>query len=380
MRSAYAIRSLEVFRLSQLSGPIDIMLSHDWPEQIWEYGNKEQLLRFKPYFREDMESGKLGSGPCLDLLMTLKPRNWYAAHMHCRFDARVNHSETEFTRFVALDKCLPQRKCLDFINIGEEPEGETPEEKQEEEQRKERKTPILRYDLEWLTILHLTNNLLNVNKNYTKLPLQPGPDEPQDNVQRFEFTPSQAEMDAVLKKFNNDLTIPQNFIQTAPVYEPQRDGRNFRNLSSIPVVLELNPQTTQICEKLGIDDPLFLTAKFSKIDLSTSTTNFSTQPPMQQEEVKVHNPRIIAPLSSFLPQPKFSNDEEINLDDLEDDVKEVDVIKDEGDAEAQQKQQNEIQIESVKEQRPNTESVDVDLNPLKKFKRRNQEIYANEDD
>lgn len=29
-RSAYAIRSLEVFRLSQLSGGMDVMLSHDW--------------------------------------------------------------------------------------------------------------------------------------------------------------------------------------------------------------------------------------------------------------------------------------------------------------------------------------------------------------
>lgn len=30
VRSAYAIRSLEVFRLSQLTGKMDVMLSHDW--------------------------------------------------------------------------------------------------------------------------------------------------------------------------------------------------------------------------------------------------------------------------------------------------------------------------------------------------------------
>ena len=29
-RSVYAIRSLEVFRLSQLTGGMDVMLSHDW--------------------------------------------------------------------------------------------------------------------------------------------------------------------------------------------------------------------------------------------------------------------------------------------------------------------------------------------------------------
>lgn len=49
-RSVYHVRHLEVFRLKQLSGTIDIFLSHDWPRRVWEYGNKKQLLNFKPYF------------------------------------------------------------------------------------------------------------------------------------------------------------------------------------------------------------------------------------------------------------------------------------------------------------------------------------------
>lgn len=393
-RSAYAIRSLEVFRLSQLTNSIDVMLSHDWPDQIWEYGNKEQLLRFKPYFREDMENGKMGSGPCYDLLMALKPCHWYAAHMHCRFDAMVNHSEVESTKFVALDKCLPNRKFLDFLSIGDDEEDE-------EEATAPKNMPDIQYDLEWLTVLHLTNNLLNVNRNYTKLPLQPGPDDPQDNVQRFEFTPSKEELEAVLKKFNGDLTIPKNFTQTVPAYDPQRDGKNFRNLNE-RIVVELNPQTTEFCAKLGIDDPLFLATKFSKIDLQTSTVDLARKPSDQTTSAVKVEPMIPrAPLASFLPQPKFGNDEEIDLDELdEDDGGKKDEGGEAKDGVGEAKSEDEdTNIKESKESKdlkeptkvsiPQTETSEGDKlsdeaqiapTPSKKFKRRNQEIYAENDD
>lgn len=377
VRSAYSIRSLEVFRLSQLTNRMDIMLSHDWPDQIWEYGNKEQLLRFKPYFREDMENGRMGSGPCFDLLTTLKPRHWYAAHLHCRFDALVPHNEDEATKFTALDKCLPKRKFLDFLTIGEDDEGE------EADSQVERKMPAIKYDLQWLTVLHLTNNLLNVGSNYTKLPLQPGPDDPQDNVQRFEFTPSEAEMDAVLKKFNGDLTVPQNFTQTVPAYDPQQDGRNFRNLNE-RIFAELNPQTTEFCAKLGIDDPLYLAAKFVKVDLLTSTVNLATSQTPLVEKSEPLIPR--APLASFLPQPKFGNEEEIDLDALEDNsVNEVkddtlpmqDVPKSEPSV-VEEKPEADLTkpVESIASHvRHLDESDAAAVAPKKKFKRRNQEIY-----
>lgn len=336
------------------------MLSHDWPDQIWEYGNKEQLLRFKPYFREDMENGRMGSGPCWDLLTTLRPRYWYSAHMHCRFDASVQHDENEFTKFVALDKCLPNRKFLDFLTIGEDDDSSV-----------ERQMPEIEYDLEWLTVLHLTNNLLNVSRNFTKLPLQPGPDDPQDNVQRFEFTPSQQEKDLVLQKFNGNLKIPKNFIQTAPAYDPQRDGKFFKNLNE-QINVELNPQSTEFCTKLGVDDPLFLAAKFAKVNLSTSTLNFS-QTKESAIQVAPEVPR--APLASFLPQPKFSNTDEIDLDEL-----------------ASNEEVNEDQTEKIPQEETIKETIKDATEPVpvvsqpqdesdaaapaKKFKRRNQEIYA----
>lgn len=50
-RSVYHIRNQECFRLKQLTGKIDIFLSHDWPRNVVHYGDLDQLLRFKPYFR-----------------------------------------------------------------------------------------------------------------------------------------------------------------------------------------------------------------------------------------------------------------------------------------------------------------------------------------
>lgn len=51
LRSVYHIRALDVFRLSQIKDKVDVMLSHDWPRGITDYGDKEQLLKYKPFFR-----------------------------------------------------------------------------------------------------------------------------------------------------------------------------------------------------------------------------------------------------------------------------------------------------------------------------------------
>lgn len=76
----------------QSDRPMDIMLSHDWPAGIWDYGHRDRLLRTKPYFREDMQSGKLGNPPLMHLLMSIKPRFWFSAHLHVKFGATVQHA------------------------------------------------------------------------------------------------------------------------------------------------------------------------------------------------------------------------------------------------------------------------------------------------
>lgn len=51
LRSAYHVRELEVYRLLQLKDPLDIFLSHDWPNNIISFGNRDQLLKRKPHLR-----------------------------------------------------------------------------------------------------------------------------------------------------------------------------------------------------------------------------------------------------------------------------------------------------------------------------------------
>ena len=100
LRSVYHMRELEVYRMAHLansSSPVDIFLSHDWPSQIWEYGNKERLLKIKPYFREDMISGKLGNPPLMHLLQSIQPSYWFAAHLHVKFAATVPHFTVQNT-------------------------------------------------------------------------------------------------------------------------------------------------------------------------------------------------------------------------------------------------------------------------------------------
>jgi lariat debranching enzyme len=199
----------------QLSSP-DVFLSHDWPCGVEQHGNLKELLRRKPFFRDDVQSGRLGSPPLMSLLQNLKPSWWFAAHLHTRFEARVQHDtlgppvvavknpdeiaigdedddfevpssttapqnpdeiglENEVgtaapppapreTRFLALDKCLPHRQfleanCFFFLAVSNtEASFFFPSQvvdiptKEEGPSSKEPATVVLSYDPEWLAI------------------------------------------------------------------------------------------------------------------------------------------------------------------------------------------------------------------------------------
>ena len=74
--SMYHVRNLEVFRLKQMarrerderSNALDIVVSHDWPAGITDFGNTEQLLRFKHHFTDDIRNNRLGNPETMDLL------------------------------------------------------------------------------------------------------------------------------------------------------------------------------------------------------------------------------------------------------------------------------------------------------------------------
>ena len=206
-------------------------MSHDWPRGVTQYGNVNALLKKKPFFRNDIEENKLGSPASMDLLMQHYPNYWFAAHLHCKFAALIPEKEgTRNTKFLALDKCLPRRKFLQFLEV--EHDDSVP--------------LTLTYDLEWLTILFMSNHLLSVRNG---MHMMPGP----GGNSRWNYTPTVEEKQKILEKMNNDLKVPLNFVKTVEPYDPESSSRKVE-----PPTLRKNPQTTEFCNKLEIDDPVAL--------------------------------------------------------------------------------------------------------------------------
>lgn len=253
-RSVYHVRNLEVFRLKQLKEPLDIMISHDWPRGVYNHGNLKQLIQSKPFFRDDIKNDKLGSKPCEELLEELKPKYWFAAHLHVKFAALVAHKQDENekkTKFLALDKCLPKRKFLQILDIPHDAN----------------KPLELQYDLEWLTVLHLTNHLLSVKSTRQYMP---GP----SNIERWIFTPTHQECTHILNRFGGDLKVPLNFVQTAKPHMQTDSSYNSPQITSQPEA-QINPQTSAFCDKLGVDDPIALLLR----DTSSSNNTLSQELP-----------------------------------------------------------------------------------------------------
>ncbi|KAH9630432.1 hypothetical protein HF086_016970 [Spodoptera exigua] len=282
LRSVYHVRSLEVFRLNQLKEKVNVMLSHDWPRGITDYGNTEKLLHFKTFLREDIESGQLGSVPAMKLLQSLKPDYWFAAHLHCQYAAIVKHDDSE-TKFLALDKCLPKRRHLQILDIPSEYNGDM----------------CLKHDAEWLAILRHTNHLLvvkNVNQH------MPGP----GGNERYDFTPTEAEKEKMISLLGSLLITENSFVRTAAPFNP-----NAPKIT--PQEPLLNPQTVELCEKLGIDDPVQVVMarsgrKMRQPCVEVGETNFETQnlesspKPVEQTSV-MQTPIKSSKLSLCLPPP-----------------------------------------------------------------------------
>lgn len=112
LRSVYHTRSFDVWRMSQVTSGLDIVISHDWPQGIERSGDVDTLLRLKPFFGDEIATNTLGSPPLSTLLDILQPRYWLSAHLHVHFTAKKAE-----TTFLALDKPGGRRKFLEFLDF-----------------------------------------------------------------------------------------------------------------------------------------------------------------------------------------------------------------------------------------------------------------------
>jgi hypothetical protein len=124
-------------------------MSHDWPRGIEHYGNINELLSTKPFLKQDIDNQMLGSPASMHLLSLLKPQYWFSAHMHVQYPAVVDHQDGRFTKFMALDKCLPNRGFVQFVAL----QNSDP-------------NPKLSMDVDWLCLLKKIDHVeTNVNAN-----------------------------------------------------------------------------------------------------------------------------------------------------------------------------------------------------------------------
>lgn len=370
-KSAYHVRQLDVFRLQQLSGRVDVCMSHDWPRGVTNFGNSEQLCRFKPHFADEIAENRLGSPPAEELLHRLRPIHWFSGHLHCKFAAIVPHrGAATSTKFLALDKCLPRRRFLQLLDIATTTKSEADD--------AEKQNVVLEYDLEWLTILHCTNHLLSVKPTTHYMP---GP----GGTERHDYTPTADERDLVLQKMHGDLKIPLNFQRTAAPHDNQSRSSGQQQPNA-----QLNQQTTKLCEQLGLDDPVSLLMVMQGMPLNHSTYYDDRQIPDAEvaavEAKTTELDAVTRERTAFtLPAPQLDNPDSLALDEEDDDKqqleKEIQLGSKDTEMEANSTLDTDIAVSEVEIpsqfESDNKDEIKCDDGiPAKKFKRRNEAIYA----
>ncbi|XP_057459066.1 lariat debranching enzyme [Lotus japonicus] len=218
IRSVYHVREYDVQKLNQVQEPIDIFLSHDWPVRITDYGDWEELVRKKSYFKQEIEEKRLGSKPAALLLERLKPHYWFSAHLHCKFSALVQHGEGgPLTKFLALDKCIPGRDFLQIVEIESEP---GPYE--------------IQYDEEWLAITRRFNSIFPLT------------------TKGADFRAVNLEMEDcrewVRSRLRERGCKPFEFVKTAPCYDDPSQSSSDGAFTASP----RNPQTESLLQLLEL--------------------------------------------------------------------------------------------------------------------------------
>ncbi|KYQ92955.1 Debranching enzyme [Tieghemostelium lacteum] len=306
IRSIYHVREMDILKLSALSVPrLDIAFSHDWPLSIVEYGNKAKLLKQKKGFEEDINKDALGNPATLQLLRLHKPKFWFSGHCHVKFPAVYPHTTKQDqqnsnenltantsdnddsnnvleTRFLALDKVLPNRDFLQVLDF--EAKGSLK----------------LCYDIQWLLILAKTQAQVKQHTKSTASPLNPNDFKNLYTVEEIERFEGRFELLHQLKNPNNNnkefskqdiLEIPKNFVQNAYCH----NANDLKN----------------IC---AFDDPYFDNPQ--EIVLNNLINVLSSNTEINEETLKQLNVETFSKsVSQQNKKIKYVDDSEINIDD-----------------------------------------------------------------
>jgi lariat debranching enzyme len=193
----------------------------------------------------------------------LKPPHWFSAHLHVRYEAEFHHdimpsmnpdeinldsSDDEednptntplgprTTKFLSLDKCLPNRQFLEVIDI------ETP-----------LNAPLeLKLDAEWLSIVKATHTYATFTQYPPKLPS----DEEVQNLIKQERIWVDQQPKSILD--------PSPFYATAPSHQFCQYLENGLSTTILILVNYCNPQTESIFERL--ECPSFINIKGVKLN------------------------------------------------------------------------------------------------------------------
>lgn len=252
IKSVYHVREYDVHKLMQVQEPFDIFLSHDWPLGITDHGNWRDLVRDKPHFENEIHNRTLGSKAAAELLEKLKPPYWFAAHLHCKFAALVQHGEDgPITKFLALDKCIPRRKFLQIIELESEP---GPYE--------------IQYDEEWLAITRRFNSVFPLTTKHTN------------------FGGAHLDMQEcrgwVRSKLQTRGTKPFEFVRTVPCYNPSQSIANGYFSGH-----HRNPQTEAFLQFLELQYLLDNTLEQSELAHSPASFVFKGSIDYDSEEIPI---------------------------------------------------------------------------------------------
>ncbi|KAI1210793.1 lariat debranching enzyme, C-terminal domain-containing protein [Annulohypoxylon truncatum] len=111
MSSFYHTREFDVRKLLQLREQVDVVLSHDWPRAIENYGNAATLFKWKPDFRKESLDGSLGNPAAAYVMDRLRPAYWFSAHMHCKYPAVKTYKDPSKAELAKMKKEQEEQKA-----------------------------------------------------------------------------------------------------------------------------------------------------------------------------------------------------------------------------------------------------------------------------